>query len=150
MLSFDIKYISVLISVMYYFVPDTIYYSILLWTLCCIHYVIVFLVVCLSTLNNVRCSWCKISWRVSRHLRITVRFAEAVGGVSRPLVGIQVYLPESSGMSLEMSRVPSTMILTRDFRELQENTEGFFNMHQTKRLLWGGGDTSRSNSTEPF
>ena len=59
-------------------------------------------------------------WRsdTGGHLRITVRLADAVGGVSSPLVGIQVKFPESPGTRLEMRRVPSTMILTRDFRVL--------------------------------
>ena len=51
--------------------------------------------------------------------RITVRSADAVGGASRPLVGIQVYFPESSGVSAEMCRDPSTMIFTRDLRDLR-------------------------------
>ena len=51
--------------------------------------------------------------------RITVRSADAVGGASRPLVGIQVYFPESSGVSVEMCRDPSTIIFTRDLRDLR-------------------------------
>lgn len=62
-----------------------------------------------------------ISHRPHTNVRITVRMAEAVGGMSRPLVGTQVQLPESSGISLEISRVPSTMIFTRDFRDLEKN-----------------------------
>lgn len=58
---------------------------------------------------------------IYEYLRSTVSVAEAVGEVGRPFVGMHLYFPESPGIKADMSRVPSTMTFTRDFRDLTKH-----------------------------
>lgn len=48
----------------------------------------------------------------------TVRYADAVGGRPRLLLGLQVYFPASSGFTWAMMREPSIRMLTLRFRSL--------------------------------
>lgn len=61
-------------------------------------------------------------YAIHLYLRRTVSVAEAVGGVRSPFMGMHVYFPESPGIKLDMSRVPSTSTFTRDFRDLTKHT----------------------------
>lgn len=50
----------------------------------------------------------------------TVRYADAVGGRPRLLLGLQVYFPASSGFTCAMMREPSIRMLTLRFRSLEK------------------------------
>lgn len=52
-------------------------------------------------------------------LHSTVTKAEAEGGFHSPLLGMQVYLPASSGVVRWSKRLPSTRTRTRAWRWLQ-------------------------------
>lgn len=56
-------------------------------------------------------------------LHRTVRNAEAEGGLLSPLLGTQVYCPESSGTVFCTKRLPSTKTRIRDWRWLKEGKE---------------------------
>lgn len=56
-------------------------------------------------------------WRDSH---CTVRYADAVGGRPRLLLGLQVYFPASSGFTWAMMREPSIRMLTLRFRSLEK------------------------------
>lgn len=55
-------------------------------------------------------------------LHSTVMKAEAEGGFHSPLLGMQVYLPASSGVVLWSRRLPSTRTRTRAWRWLRWKT----------------------------
>lgn len=53
----------------------------------------------------------------------TVRYADAEGGRPRLLLGLQVYLPASSGFTWEMMSEPSIRILTLRFKSLDREKQ---------------------------